>query len=262
MAETSDFRAQPPEGIDAIGASSEGASLYQLIRDDIIEGRLAANERLVVTDLARRHGTSTNPVREALQLLRGEGFVTLVPNRGARVRPIDQDFVRDIYEIGVLIEPALTRWFVNMATVEDIAELERIQDLIEENDFADTFRHSELDTAFHTVMLTGDYVPWVNPQAYRELTTSTSTPIHTGEQIYLRHNFKELIETQAVRVIGPDPADIGGIAELKWVAEHAYMSATPSWLESEYSCTSPSTPVPLCLARKASIRLRPVLRMS
>ena len=72
-------------------------------------------------------------------------------------------------------------------------------------------------------MLTGDYVPWVNPQAYRELTQSTSTPIHTGEQIYLRHNFKELIETQAVRVIGPDPADIGGIAELKWVAEHAYM---------------------------------------
>ena len=72
-------------------------------------------------------------------------------------------------------------------------------------------------------MLTGDYVPWVNAQAYRELTTSTSTPIHTGEQIYSRHNFKELIETQAVRVIGPDPADIGGIAELKWVAEHAYM---------------------------------------
>jgi L-alanine-DL-glutamate epimerase-like enolase superfamily enzyme len=72
-------------------------------------------------------------------------------------------------------------------------------------------------------MLTGDYVPWVNPQAYRELTVSTSTPIHTGEQIYLRHNFKELIETQAVRVVGPDPADIGGMAELKWVAEHAYM---------------------------------------
>ena len=49
-------------------------------------------------------------------------------------------------------------------------------------------------------MLTGDYVPWVNPQAYRELTQSTTVPIHTGEQIYLRHNFKELIETQAVRV--------------------------------------------------------------
>jgi L-alanine-DL-glutamate epimerase-like enolase superfamily enzyme len=72
-------------------------------------------------------------------------------------------------------------------------------------------------------MLTGDYVPWVNPQAYRELTVSTSTPTHTGEQIYSRHNFKELIETQAVRIVGPDPADVGGIAELKWIAEHAYM---------------------------------------
>ncbi|TGT34704.1 GntR family transcriptional regulator, partial [Mesorhizobium sp. M8A.F.Ca.ET.165.01.1.1] len=87
MAEASDFKAEPPEGIDTLGASSEGASLYQLIREDIIEGRLAANERLVVTDLARRHGTSTNPVREALQLLRGEGFVIFAPNRGARVRP-------------------------------------------------------------------------------------------------------------------------------------------------------------------------------
>ena len=85
MAETSDFKAKPPAGIDPIGASKEGASLYERIREDIIEGRLAANERLVVTDLARRHGTSTNPVREALQLLRGEGFVTFVANRGARV---------------------------------------------------------------------------------------------------------------------------------------------------------------------------------
>ncbi len=152
-----DFKAKPPMGIDATGASTEGSSVYELIRDDIIEGRLKANERLVVADLAQRHGTSTNPIREALQLLRGEGFVIFTPNRGGRVRPIDQDFVRDIYEIGVLIEPALTRWFVSMATHEDIVELERIQGLIEENNFADQFRHSELDTAFHTVMYQRHY---------------------------------------------------------------------------------------------------------
>jgi L-alanine-DL-glutamate epimerase-like enolase superfamily enzyme len=56
---------------------------------------------------------------------------------------------------------------------------------------------------------------------YREVTRATSTPIHTGEQIYLRQNFRELIETKAVNIIGPDPADVGGIAELKWVAEYA-----------------------------------------
>jgi L-alanine-DL-glutamate epimerase-like enolase superfamily enzyme len=70
-------------------------------------------------------------------------------------------------------------------------------------------------------LLTGDYTPYVMADLYREVTRSTSTPIHTGEQIYLRQNFRELIETKAVNVIGPDPCDVGGIAELKWVAEYA-----------------------------------------
>jgi L-alanine-DL-glutamate epimerase-like enolase superfamily enzyme len=70
-------------------------------------------------------------------------------------------------------------------------------------------------------MITGDYTPYVLADLYREVTTQTSTPTHTGEQIYLRQNFIDLIERRAVRVIGPDPCDIGGLAELKWVAEYA-----------------------------------------
>lgn len=152
-----EFQAQPPAGMEPSGASIAGDSVYKKIRDDIVAGRLRANERLVVADLATRHGTSTNPVREALQLLRGEGFVIIEPNRGARVRPIDQDFVRDIYEIGVLIEPFLTRWFVGMATQQDIVQLEDVQAQIEANNFADPLRHSELDTRFHTIMYERHY---------------------------------------------------------------------------------------------------------
>ncbi len=70
-------------------------------------------------------------------------------------------------------------------------------------------------------LLTGDYVHWTNADVYRELTRATSTPIHTGEQVYLRQNFKELIEGHAVNVVGPDPCDVGGIAELKWITEYA-----------------------------------------
>ena len=70
-------------------------------------------------------------------------------------------------------------------------------------------------------LLTGDYSPHVSASVYREVTQATSTPIHTGEQIYLRQNFMELIEGQAVRVVGPDPADVGGLAEIKWIAEYA-----------------------------------------
>jgi L-alanine-DL-glutamate epimerase-like enolase superfamily enzyme len=70
-------------------------------------------------------------------------------------------------------------------------------------------------------MITGDYVPYTQADVYRDITMQTSTPIHTGEQLYLRQHFVELIEKQAVNVIGPDPLDVGGIAELKWIAEYA-----------------------------------------
>lgn len=70
-------------------------------------------------------------------------------------------------------------------------------------------------------LITGDYTPYPNAELYRDVTTATSVPIHTGEQIYLRENFKDLIEKQAVDVVGPDPEDVGGISELKWIAEYA-----------------------------------------
>jgi L-alanine-DL-glutamate epimerase-like enolase superfamily enzyme len=78
-----------------------------------------------------------------------------------------------------------------------------------------------MDLLWMEDLITGDYTPYVMADLYRDVTMSTTTPIHTGEQIYLREHFKELFEKQAVRVIGPDPADVGGISELKWVAEYA-----------------------------------------
>ncbi len=70
-------------------------------------------------------------------------------------------------------------------------------------------------------LITGDYTPYPNAEVFREVTQSTSIAIHTGEQIYLRENFKDLIEKQAVNIVGPDPEDVGGLAEMKWIAEYA-----------------------------------------
>ena len=50
-----EIRARPPSGIDPLGVSGEGAAVYDLIRDEIICGRLVANDRLVVAELAERH---------------------------------------------------------------------------------------------------------------------------------------------------------------------------------------------------------------
>src|SRR6218665_2978628 len=125
------------------GASDPQVSVYEMIREDIISSRLEPNARLKVADLAAAYGTSTNPVREALQQLRGEGFVVMEPNRGARVVAIDEDFVRDIIEIEILIEPALTRWFVSIVSDADIVDLETAQAEIEALNFADGKLHGD-----------------------------------------------------------------------------------------------------------------------
>jgi len=128
------------------------ASVYSKIREDIIEGKIPADSRLKIRDLAAQYGVSTNPVREALQQLRGEGFVIITPNSGARVRPIDENFLRDTNEIELLIEPYLTRCFVEVVTDDHIKQLEETEDEIEALKFADLSKHYELDTRFHWLM--------------------------------------------------------------------------------------------------------------
>lgn len=62
-----EYSAAPPVGIDAVGAFAKStAQLYKAICEDIVSGRLGVHERLIVADLAKRHGSSTTPVREVL----------------------------------------------------------------------------------------------------------------------------------------------------------------------------------------------------
>jgi DNA-binding GntR family transcriptional regulator len=179
--------------------------VYERIRDEIISGRFGANERLKVGDLAALCGTSTNPIREALQQLRGEGFVVIEPNRGARVRPIDESFVRDIFEIEVLIEPALTRWFVSLADDRDIAALEAIEGQIEALNFADPARHGVLDTRFHQLMYDRHYnrhaaeLWWKHREILRAISRRYPTSLSRRAAVISEH--RELIE----RIKAQDP---------------------------------------------------------
>ena len=172
--------------------------VYDRIRDEIITGRLGPNERLKVSELAARYGTSTNPIREALQLLRGEGFVVIEPNRGARVRPIDENFVRDIIEIEVLIEPALTRWFVSIADLADIERLEAAEAEIEALDFADLTLHGQLDTRFHQIIYDRHYnrhaaeLWWKHREILRAISRRFPTSLSRRQAVVREH--RELIE--------------------------------------------------------------------
>jgi DNA-binding GntR family transcriptional regulator len=172
--------------------------VYERIRDDIISARLQPNQRLKVGDLAAQYGTSTNPIREALQQLRGEGFVLIEPNRGARVRPIDEAFVRDIIEIEVLIEPALTKWFVSIVDDTDIDRLEAVQAEIEQLNFADLAKHGQLDTRFHQLIYDRHYnrhaaeLWWKHREILRAISRRFPTSLSRRMAVIREH--RELIE--------------------------------------------------------------------
>lgn len=97
------------------------------LRRDIVGGVLKSGERLKMHDLAARYSVSSQPVREALQLLQGEGLVVLEPNRGAHVRGLDVNRLRHIYELREAIEGAMSRRFAEEAAMSDIRKLEAIQ---------------------------------------------------------------------------------------------------------------------------------------
>lgn len=125
-------------------------SLHELMRQDIVDGELPAGARLKTQELARRYGVSVNPVREALHQLSGEGFVILSRNRGARVRPLDEGFIRNIFDIRALIESYLIRFFVEHATDQDLANMREVQSKID-GIGQDQFELDRLDEEFHGI---------------------------------------------------------------------------------------------------------------
>lgn len=66
-----------------------------------------------------------------------------------------------------------------------------------------------------------DMLPWQFTDLYVRLSQSVATPICTGEDIYLKENFKPLLEKRAVAIIHPDPATSGGILETKRIGDLA-----------------------------------------
>ena len=66
-----------------------------------------------------------------------------------------------------------------------------------------------------------DMIPWQLTEQWRRLKQAVSTPVCTGEDIYLKEGFLPLLDSDAVSVIHPDLATSGGIMETKKIGDLA-----------------------------------------
>jgi DNA-binding GntR family transcriptional regulator len=98
-------------------------SVVRAVLTDIFHGNLRAGQRLVTESLATRFGVSHTPIREALIELRGLGVVDLLPNRGAVVRKITPQNVREVCQVRKVLECEAIRGAVRNVDTKQIATL-------------------------------------------------------------------------------------------------------------------------------------------
>ncbi|MFK0383923.1 GntR family transcriptional regulator [Rhizobium sp. RM] len=122
------------------------------LRSMILGAELKPGQRLVEDDLCERLNVGRTPVREALLLLQGEGFLSR--QRGWVVETIDRSQVHAIFESRAAIEAATARLAARHA---EQAELDTLANLIEAMEPAETLTRADLNslnTQFHKLIVT------------------------------------------------------------------------------------------------------------
>jgi DNA-binding GntR family transcriptional regulator len=103
------------------------------LRDMIVEGHLAAGERVNEADLCAQLGISRTPLREALKVLAAEGLVDLLPRRGARIARLGAREVGELFEVLSGLERTAAELAAARVTAKDLARLRRLQQRIEQH---------------------------------------------------------------------------------------------------------------------------------
>lgn len=120
-------------------ASSEGDSvqaaladtIYEGLRDEITQGKLRPGETLSRRGIARRYGTSSIPVIEALAKLESTGLVEAEARQAARVRKISVETIQDDYVLREAFETQAIRMACETASDAEIVELYRMAEAVD-----------------------------------------------------------------------------------------------------------------------------------
>jgi DNA-binding GntR family transcriptional regulator len=145
---------KPPAGAFA----TKQAMVHETLCAAIMDGALAAGERVVIDEVARRLNVSIIPVREALHQLQSEGLVEMRPHVGPVVTGFDDTAVAEIFTLLECLEVAAARHAVTRAAETDLRELDR---LVAQMDKADGDRWEDLNARFHAAMCAAARMPRV-----------------------------------------------------------------------------------------------------
>ncbi len=103
--------------------------VYDLLRENILQGKYKPGSRLVIDELAATLGVSQIPIREAMRQLEGDGFVTIEPYVGATVAELNADFIFEVFALLEHLEIISSRAACRVMSDDD---LQQLADMIEQ----------------------------------------------------------------------------------------------------------------------------------
>ncbi len=182
--------------------------VLEAIRTAIMNGSLQPRERLMEIQLAEELGVSRTPVREALRKLELEGFIVMVPRKGAYVSDLTIKDIADVFEIRAALEGLAGALAAERITEEELDEMERLLvekgEAIHQNDIdklveADTRFHEALYKASRNERLT-TIISNLREQIQRFRLTSLSVPGRRTDSLEEHRNILEAIQARDIQV--------------------------------------------------------------
>jgi DNA-binding GntR family transcriptional regulator len=144
------------------------------LRERIRLGKLVPGQRLVEADIVDATGASRSKVREALRRLESEGLVSIEEFRGASVKRLGPDEVRQIYQARMALEGLAA---AECAARADGALRKRLQDIQAELDQVEHAgnhdRFAKLNADWHGLIIEGSGNPYI-----AQFLTRLSVPIY------------------------------------------------------------------------------------
>lgn len=137
---------------NTIHKSTQSAAdpIYDSLKELIVSGEIAGDVPLRQDEIAKQHGVSKIPVREALRRLEIEGLVTFRPNRGAIVRKLSAAEILQLMDIRVALECRAIELAIPNMIEDDLASARLLlMDYSAETEIA---RWSDMNLQFHHML--------------------------------------------------------------------------------------------------------------
>ena len=130
-------------------------AVYVKLKEMIMKREFTPNERIDPLEISRKMGISRTPVRDALNTLNSEGFITIMPRQGIYVKGVYKRDLIELFQYRKMVELfAVDIGFENLR--ENIPELNqiifRINTLLESDNYSGS-KIMEEDITFHKIIV-------------------------------------------------------------------------------------------------------------